>query len=235
MITRAAFKITPEEREHTLLRLIKNSYPGSNFYIMLIASVIIATAGLILNNTAVIIGSMLVAPFLSPILSLSLGIVLADFDIIHRSLVIIGKSALTTLVVATLFAAFLLVPYGYNTEILSRVSPSLPYLYIAIAAGVAAAFAIAKPSLSEFIVGVAVSVAILPPLAVSGVGISQLDPLVGIGALQLFVVNLVGIVFAGVIVFSLMGFYPSRSKAEKVIKAEERKLKAEQHIADAKR
>ncbi|OHA06156.1 MAG: TIGR00341 family protein [Candidatus Sungbacteria bacterium RIFCSPLOWO2_01_FULL_47_10] len=227
MITRAAFELTAEERGKTITRLIESSYPGSLFFIMLVVSAIIAAIGLILNNASIVIGSMLVAPFLSPVLSLSMGIVLADFELIKRSIVIISKATGISIFVAAIFAMFIFVPRGYNSEILSRALPSLPYLYIAIAAGVAAAFSVAKPYIAEFIVGVAVSVALLPPLAVSGIGISEFDAIVALGAFQLYVVNLIGIIFAGVVIFSLMGFYPVRKQAEKAIKVEEEKLEHE--------
>jgi uncharacterized hydrophobic protein (TIGR00271 family) len=228
-ITRAAFKLEETEREHIVKRLIESSYPGSHFFIMLLASAVIAAVGLILGNSSIIIGSMLVAPFLSPVLSLGLGITLADFDLIRRSLAILIKAAAVSIVAAAIVALFVNVSKEYNSEILSRVSPTLPYLYVAIAAGVAACFAIARPSFTEFIVGVAVSVALLPPIAVTGIGLSKFDGTVVLGSFQLFAVNLLGIVFASVVIFSLMGFYPVRKKAEQAIKAEEKKLEEEKN------
>lgn len=227
IISRAAFKLSDPEREKIVNYLIESSYPGSYFFIMLFASAVIATVGLIIDSAAVIIGSMLVAPFLSPILSLSLGIVLADFALIQRSLKIVGKSVLVVLGMSILFAIFISVPEGYTKEILARASISLPYLYVAIAAGVAASFAVTRSNLYEMMVGVAISVSLLPPLAASGIGFAALDGMVALGAFQLFVVNLIGIIFAAVVVFSLMGFYPVRKEAERAMKVEEKKLEKE--------
>jgi len=234
LITEAAFKITEEERNKTIKRLMESSYPGSDFFIMLLASTVIAVIGLILDNPSVIVGSMLVAPFLSSVLSISLGVVFADFALLRRSLFIAFKSAVVAIAAAALFAVFISVPEGYNAEILSRVSPSLPYLYVAIAAGIAASFALVKPNLAEFLVGVAVSVSILPPLAVTGIGLASLDGAVALGSFQLFIVNLLGIIFAGVVVFSLMGFYPLRDKVGKAMKTEENKLEKEQNHNEGK-
>lgn len=224
IISRAVFKLEPADRERIISYLIESSYPGSHFFIMLIASAVIATVGLIIDSSAVIIGSMLVAPFLSPILSLSMGIVLADFALIKRSMAIVLKSILFTLGVAFVLSLFISVPEGYNKEIMSRSALSLPYLYVAIAAGAAASFSVTRHNLYELLVGVAISVSLLPPLATAGIGISEFDGLITSGSLQLFILNLIGIIFSAVIIFSLMGFYPQRKEAEKAMKVEEKKL-----------
>ena len=220
------FKVSAGERKTLVTYLVDNSYPGDYFFVMLIASVVIATGGLILNNIAVVIGSALVAPFLAPFLSLSMGVVIADMILIRKSAYVILKAILVTIIASAGLSFFITVPSGYNLEILSRTAASLPYLYIALAAGVAASFSIAHPKLSAFLVGVAVSVSLLPPLAVTGIGISTLNLSMAVGSLELFFVNLLGIVIAGIVVFSLIGFYPVRAKVNKVIKDEEKKVKA---------
>lgn len=231
IITRAAFKVEPEEREKAIKNLIESSYPGSHFFIMISVSAVISSVGLILNSGPLIIGSMLVAPFLAPVLSISLGVELADFSLLRRSFMIVLKSVLVVIVASAVTGIFANVPAGYTQEIISRSEPSLLYLVVAMAAGVAASFAIVKPGLIDFLVGVAISVSLIPPLAVTGLGLGVLDINLMIGSFELFLTNLLGVVFAGIIIFSLMGFYPYRAKAEIAIKEEEKKLEEEQNIA----
>lgn len=229
MINSALFKVNNEERKKIVDYLIESSYPGAYFFVMLIASAIIATVGLILDNSSIVIGSMLVAPFLSPILSLGMGISMSDFNLIKRSIKIVAKATGVVVATSLIFALFVPMPETYPMEITSRIVPSLPYMYVAIAAGIAACFAITKRGLSEFLVGVAVSVALLPPLATIGIGLRLADLNVILGSFQLFMVNLLGIIFSALAIFSLMGFYPSRATAEKAIKEEEKKLDQEKN------
>jgi uncharacterized hydrophobic protein (TIGR00271 family) len=233
IINRTAFELKPEERQATIKRLIEQSYPGSHFFILLIASAVIATVGLSLDSEAIIIGSMLVAPFLWPVLSLSLGISLSDFSVIKRSLLIVERAAIVTIVTSAIVALFVSEPTGFGTQILARASSTLPYLYVAIAAGVAASFSTAKPNLYEFLVGVAVSVSVLPPLANFGIGLRHFDADIMLGSLQLFGVNLVGIIFGGMVIFSLMGFYPARKQAATEIRREEKKIEKENAAVEA--
>lgn len=224
---RGLFSITPVEKEQAVKRLIENSYPGAHFFILVLLSVLIATIGLALDNAAIIIGSMLVAPFLYPILSLGVSIVLADFELLRRSVNILIKSILLAVIISTLFTFFLDIPQDYNVEIISRSKASLPYLYVAIAAGAAASFSVVNRKLHEYLIGVAVSVAVLPPLAAVGIGFGTFAFGLAFGALQLFFVNLLGVVSASLVIFSLMGFYVKRSVASDAIKKEEKKLEKE--------
>lgn len=226
----ASFKLKETQKDEAVKKLIETSFPGSYFYIMLIASSIIATIGLLLNSPAIIIGSMLVAPFLSPILSLGLGITMSDVTVIKRSAAIIFKATIVAIATSTVVSLFVGIPEIYTAEIFSRVSASLPYLYVAIAAGVAASFSIVREEFYEYIIGIAISVALLPPIATTGIGLAGLDLYVVIGSFQLFIVNLIGIIFSSVIVFSLMGFYVERKKADMEIKKEEVKLQEEKEV-----
>lgn len=98
---------------------------------------------------------------------------------------------------------------------------------IAILAGFAASFALVKPQLNETLPGIAISVAIIPPLAVTGIGIANLNLLLISGSFLLFLVNLIGVVFASMITFSLMNFYAQRSEAKKSITKEDQKMRRE--------
>ncbi len=217
--------LTGKDKSNAVERLISASTPSQDFFLMVVLSVLTATFGLLLNNVAVIIGSMLIAPILYPILSLSLGIIMSDPKLISRSFYTLVKSTvfgITISALATLLFANRLTEI--TPEIISRTHASLPYIMIAIAAGLAGSFALVKPQLNETLPGIAISVALIPPLGVIGIGLAQLNWELISGAFLMFLVNAIGIVFASMLTFSMMNFYVKREKAEETIKKEDAKV-----------
>ena len=213
-----------KDKSIAIERLISGSTPSQDFFYMILLSILTATFGLLINNSAVIIGSMLIAPILYPILSLSLGIVMSDAKLISRAFYTVIKSmtlgiitsAVTTLLFSSHFS-------GFNTEIISRTQATLPYLGVAIAAGLAGSFALVKPKLNENLPGIAISVALIPPLAVVGIGVAKFSWTIVSGSLLLFLVNAIGVVFASMITFSMMNFYVKKSEAHKTVQKEDMK------------
>ena len=195
---------------------------------MIILSILTATFGILLENIAVIIGSMLIAPMLYPILSLALGIDLSDPKLISRSLWTILKSFAYGVAVSTI-AAF---TFGNQfDEITSNVfvssQPNLTHAAIAVIAGIAGSFALVKPQLNETLPGIAISVTLIPPIAITGIGVAKFSPLMISNGLLLFMVNFIGITLAGTIVFSLMNFYVKRDEANEVVNRVDNKGKEE--------
>ena len=219
------FKIDKQEKDETVKKLVQKSYPGTSFYIMIILSSFIAALGLILNNLVIIIGSMLVAPLLYPIIFLGMSIVLNNFKIIGRTLSIIGRIILLGISIG-FFSALLFNPFFIikETGIFQEVG-ILPLFYVAISSGLAASFAITRKQMEEFLPGVAVSIALLPPLINIGVSLGLADFYSAIHSLQIFLINTFGIIFAGIIVFSLMNFATEKNIAVENIKKEETCLK----------
>ena len=159
--------------EYELLGLMhKSALPVLGFYLMLTFAGAIATLGLLANSAPTIIGAMIIAPLMSPIITFSFGIVVVDWQLINRSLFM-----LVTGIVLVVVLAFATTEYiGLNiagSEILGRSHPTLLDLGVAIAAGGAAAFAYTRHSIMNAIAGVAIAVALVPPLAVCGIGLSQ--------------------------------------------------------------
>lgn len=220
--------VEEKEKSEAIENLICESTPRREFFMMVILSIAMSTCGLLLNSAAVIIGSMLIAPILSPILSLSLGIVMSDYKLIKRSFYTLLKSILFSLAAAVIIALFLLPQeYGMTPEIESRTEVSIVYIIIAMVAGVAASFAYVKTNLNKTLPGVAISVAIIPPLAVCGIGIAMLDWDVISKSFFLFGSNIVGIIFASTIVFSLMNIGNKKKIAEVIVKKEDKELEKE--------
>ncbi|MFH2136452.1 MAG: TIGR00341 family protein [Patescibacteria group bacterium] len=221
--------LTEKDKSEAVQHLISASSPRQDFFLMVILSMLMATFGLFLNSSAVIIGSMLIAPILSPILSLALGIVMADGKLISLSFFTLLKSIILGVAAAALVALFL-GQSGLTEEIMARTAPSLPYLAIAVVAGLAVSFALVKPQLNETLPGVAISVALIPPLAVTGIGIARLDWHIISSSLIFFVVNAAGIIFSSIIVFSLMNFYVKRKVASEAVAKEEKEIQKEKTL-----
>jgi len=216
---------TNKDKKNAVERLISGSTPSQDFFLMIVLAILTATFGLLMNNAAIIIGSMLIAPILYPVLSLSLGIILADFHLISRSFWTIIKSLALGILASNIVTLFFSSQFPVTTEeIISRGSPSLSFLIVAIIAGFAASFALVKPQLSETLPGIAISVALIPPLAVIGIGIAKFDWNLISGSLLLFIVNTIGVIFASMLTFSLMNFHSERSEAERTVKKEDIKI-----------
>ena len=204
--------------------LIRESTGDFDFYFFIVLSVLMATLGLIANSPAIVIGSMLLAPILFPILSISLSIIMSDGPLIARSIGTFLKASAAA-VVAAATATLIFSPFAPITEeILLRTEPSLIYAGVAVIAGLAVAYALAQPALSVTLPGIAVSVALIPPLATIGIGLANLDIKIAAGAFTLYIVNVLGIIFSSMLIFALMNLYAKRKIAEKVAKKEEERL-----------
>lgn len=151
--------------------LREGSQPGSRFYFLVAVSTLIASFGLVMNSTAVIIGAMLVAPLMTPILGLGLGLARVEATFIRLAL----RAEVTGIVIAVGAGALfgLSLPYIETTpEMLSRTTPNLLDLLVAVFAGSAGAYALVDEKLSPALPGVAISTAIVPPLANCGLSLS---------------------------------------------------------------
>ena len=199
---------------------ISSSRPSLGFFVLLISSAVIATLGLISNSTAVVIGAMIVAPLMDPILSLSFGLAVSDAALIKRSAITVLFG--TGVVIAS--AAVLSWALGIShvqSEITGRISPNLIDLGIAVAASIAGSFTMTRERLSNSIAGVAIAVALVPPLCVCGIGLTLGTEVIAVfgrgsvaglsnqiaeGSFLLFVANLIGITLAGLLVFLLQQY-----------------------------
>ncbi len=225
--------LTNKDKNDAVERLIKGSTPSQDFFFMIILSILTATFGLLLDNVVVIIGSMLIAPILYPFLSLSLGITMSDPKLLSRSFYTIVKSVVLGVIAAAITTLLFSSSFPSTTsEIASRIQPSLVYVLIAIIAGFAGSFALVKPKLSETLPGIAISVALIPPIAVIGIGIARLDMQIISGSLLFLLANAIGVIFASVITFSLMNFYVKRDKAKETIKREDEQVERDHQRAE---
>lgn len=209
--------------------LIAHSSPSPYYFFMITLSVLMATFGFLLNSITIIIGSMLIAPMLYPMLSLALGFIISDTKLISRSSVTLLKSILISIgfgLIAALFFGSLAINDPAN-DLASQITPSIIYFCVSIIAGLAATFSLVKPNTSETLPGVAISVSLIPPLSVIAIGIVRLDWSIVSSASILFLVNVLGIVLASMISFSLMQFLKERRIADKCVDDECKELENE--------
>jgi uncharacterized hydrophobic protein (TIGR00271 family) len=162
-------KPVPEDELHDVMQ--KSALPALSFYLMLIFAGAIATLGLLANSAPTIIGAMIIAPLMSPIISLAFGLVVVDWQLINRSIFMVVTGVLLVVVLALVTTELIGLQIA-GSEILSRTNPTLLDLGVAMAAGGAAAFAFTRKSIMNAIAGVAIAVALVPPLAVCGIGLS---------------------------------------------------------------
>jgi uncharacterized hydrophobic protein (TIGR00271 family) len=220
--------VKEKDKAEAIERLIVESTPRGDFFFLILLSVLMATFGLYADSPEVVIGSMLIAPLLSPILSLAMGVVMADQKLIARSLLTLLKAVIVAVLAAAVVAVFMSARVSATPELTTQMSartrPDLVAAAIALIAGLAASLALVKTHLSAALPGVAVSVSLLPPLAVTGIGLAKLDWSVMARSFTLFALNAACIVFAGIIVFSMSRLYTKARVATKTVAEEEEKL-----------
>lgn len=224
-------RLTEKDKSNAVKKLISDSTPDQDFFLMVMLSILMATFGLLINSSAVIIGSMLIAPMLYPILGLSLGIVIADFKLISRSFYTVLRSLVYGVAGAAIVTLLFNSNYQNTQEILARTEPSMIYAAIAVVAGLAASFALVMPEISASLPGVAISVALIPPIAVIGIGVARFDWHIISNSFLLFALNAAGIIFSSMIVFSLMNLYVKRKVIVSAVKREDEIVRKE--IADS--
>ncbi|MEO1067704.1 MAG: TIGR00341 family protein [Cyanobacteria bacterium J06638_6] len=190
--------------------LLEESRLSLNYIVLVIGAAGIATTGLISDSAAVIIGAMIIAPLMLPIRGTILGILTSNLTLIRRGTQSILVGTLLGIGIAFLLSSTIhFVSFG--NEILSRTRPNTLDLVVALLAGATGTFAKCRPSIADSLAGVAIAVALMPPLCVVGIGLAKGDWLTSGGAFLLYLTNLIGIALACHVVFFTVGYSPSRA------------------------
>jgi len=198
---------TPPESRLAYSELREASRPDRGYFVMMAVSAFIATFGLFLDSVAVIIGAMLIAPLMSPVLATGLAVSRGDPRFLTDSLKAVAQGALVAVLCAA--AVALVSPeLAPGREIVARIKPNLFDLAVAFASGVAGAYTFSSKDLSAMLPGVAIAAALIPPLSVVGIGVGFGNHQLVWGALLLFSANLIAIAFGGALTFIALGFYP---------------------------
>ncbi|MBK5256354.1 MAG: DUF389 domain-containing protein [Vicinamibacteria bacterium] len=174
---------------------------GSTPWILMFA-ILIASIGLNVNSTAVIIGAMLVSPLMGPIMGVGYGVGIYDFPLIRKSLLNLGIAAVISLFTSAFY--FLVSPLAEaQSELLARTTPTIWDVLIAMFGGLAGIIGATRKEKSNVIPGVAIATALMPPLCTAGYGLAKGNWRFFFGASYLFTINCVFIAFATVIIISL--------------------------------
>lgn len=202
------FTHASKEQYTSLFTHLREEGKVNSVYItLLILSTMIATFGLFINSSSVVIGAMLLAPLMQPIVSLSMGVLRQDTMLELNGIKSIFWGVLAVLLTSALIATFTPIE-RLTTEMSGRLSPTILDLFVAIVSGVAAAYVKSNEKILGSLAGVAIAVALVPPIAVAGIGLGWADWHMFAMAFLLFITNLVGIVFAAAFTFLLLGFSP---------------------------
>ncbi len=196
---------------------LKNSAKFSYIFLTLtILSVLLATTELFANSAPVIIGAMILAPLMAPIISLSMGVIRSNKSLLTDSLKTLGLGIVMALLFSAVFTLFM--PLEQITpEMRGRLNPNILDLMVAIFSGIAGAYAYAKEEVAKTLAGVAIAVALVPPLSVTGIGIGLGNFDVIYGSFLLFITNLVGITLSAALTFIVLGFAPVKRAKKGII------------------
>ena len=185
--------------------LIQDAKLTQNYLVLIFSSCLIATFGLLINSTAVIIGAMIIAPLMLPLRGLSFGTLEGDGQLLRSSFISIALGTLLGIACSCFVGIVIGVP-EFGSEILARTQPTLIDLLIAVVAGGISGYAKIRPSIGDAIPGTAIAVALMPPLCVVGLSLSQGEWSAAWGASLLYITNLIGINLACLVIYVLGGY-----------------------------
>ena len=206
-------RVLPEGQRRTLeqlsddldLRAGDTRAKQSAFWTMLTLSAVIATSGVLSDSTATVIGAMIIAPLSTPIMGIALGVVKQQRN---GSVGFVLLGGVMVIAVGALFSVF--APSDFvlldDSQIASRTSPGILDLVAAVATGFAGAVALARRDVAAVLPGVAIAISLVPPLAVVGVCLGQASLGLALGALLLFLSNVLALILAGIAMFTVLGY-----------------------------
>lgn len=195
-----------EEEAAVILSVTRNtSFRGANLWTLVFA-IIIASVGLNVNSTAVVIGAMLISPLMGPIMGVGMGMAISDFDLVRKG----AKNLLISVFISVATSAiyFWLTPlHDANSELLARTTPTIWDVFIAFSGGLAGIVAATRKEKTTVIPGVAIATALMPPLCTAGFGLATGNWLFFLGAMYLFFINSLFICIGTILVARAMHFH----------------------------
>ena len=201
--------LEPTERIDLFDRLQVGARWNIDFMMMMCLSTAIASLGLIQNSTAVVIGAMVVAPLMTPLIGAGLALVQGNTMFFRDSIKAMGFGIGAALLIS-LFLGFVVPMEQLTPELLARGAPTIIDLGVAFLSGAAAAYAVARPSLLGALAGVAIAAALVPPLATVGISLAEGVWKISEGAAILFATNLVAIILGAAFIYRRLGIQGSR-------------------------
>jgi uncharacterized hydrophobic protein (TIGR00271 family) len=191
-----------DERLDLIQQLQQNAQANIDFIMMMVLSTSLASLGLLADSTAVVIGAMLVAPLMGPLVTAGYALVQGNLSMFRKSLMVtiigLGIGFTSSLIFGLLNPGF-----EPTLEIEARGKPDLLDLMIALFSGMTAAYALGRSNVITTLAGVAIAAALVPPLAVVGIALTHGSPLISVNAAILLITNLVAIIIGAAIVFRM--------------------------------
>jgi uncharacterized hydrophobic protein (TIGR00271 family) len=210
LVTRLGFDpaYLPEFEDKLFIEGPQTARRLTNYFALLLFATVIATYGVLSSSTATVIGAMIVAPLMGPIMATTAAVVMGSP---HRALRSFGLTVAG--IVAVVFSAYLLswvvpditISFTTNGEIASRINPGLYALLTALGAGAAGAFITSRAEIADSMGGVAIAISLVPPLCVMGISLQQGQLAAAAGAFLLFMTNYLAILFAGGVILVVIG------------------------------
>jgi uncharacterized hydrophobic protein (TIGR00271 family) len=194
-----------EDKKKVLENILSNiSFRGSNLWILACA-IVIASVGLNVNSTAVIIGAMLISPLMGPIVGAGFGLGMYDFELVKKSIKNLAIATVVSLIVSSIY--FYISPFKeVQSELLARTSPNIYDILIAFFGGLVGVIAVTRVEKGNPIPGVAIATALMPPLCTAGYGLATGNYLFFGGALYLYTINCVFICIATFIIVKYLKY-----------------------------
>ncbi len=213
-IIKSIFRDNMFRKDDLQLFVSKFYYEGSRrkqylvrFGVLTVLSAVIAAYGVLDDSTATVIGAMIIAPLMMPIMAMATALVMGRMDHATKSFITVVVGSMAVILVSWFIAETY---FGYislesNTQIISRVQPNITALFVALASGAVAAFAMSRDDINDSLPGAAIAIALVPPLAVVGICLAVENMTMASGAFLLFLTNFLSIIVAGSLVFHLLG------------------------------
>ena len=177
------------------------------FFVLLILATVIATSGIIGDSAASVIGAMIVAPLMTPIMATAAALIMGNMNRAFNRLTLVFIGVLVVIALSWLLGIFYTgyLSFTDNSQIVARISPRLIDLVAALASGAAGAFCLSRDDVADSLPGVAIAISLVPPLCVVGLSLSAGETDAAVGALLLFVTNFLAILLAGGAVLGILG------------------------------
>lgn len=201
-----ANKLQRASRQELLGTITKSSHITLTYTLLIVISAIVVTIGFIQNSQAVIIGAMVIAPMLGPVISMAFSAILGDFRLLRSSTITLLYAVFIVIGISIGFALFFPIPIE-SSEFASRTHVNIVDIILAFATGIAGALSILN-RLPGSLVGVMVAVALIPPNVVLGMSVGSAMWPEAYGSMLLLIGNITSVILAGIIVFSLSGIQP---------------------------
>jgi uncharacterized hydrophobic protein (TIGR00271 family) len=199
--------LTQFEQEEIVHTAEESATPSLDYIVLIIVSSILATFGLLLNSNAVIIGAMLVAPLMLPLIAFATGMTIGKLRLVSRSTSVLLQGILAAFLIA-IFIGVVSPTQIITPEMAARGNPTFMDMAVALASGFLGAYATARKHIPSALAGVAIAAALMPPLSTIGLGLAFGDIPLAKGATLLFVANIVSIILAAWGTFFWLGMRP---------------------------